>query len=204
MRQLSYWPYLRHVTLSGDLQADVCSFLAANGEQDTATHCASVAKVSQEIAASFGLDKALATSSALLHDIANVIEPQDMLIYAIDNNWPIHAAEEKHPFLLHQRLSAVLARDLFGIDNPIILSAIACHTTLKASPSDYDLALFLSDKLAWDQAGTPPFYDLVASALDRSLKHAALVYINFVLGNGMILSPHDWLLDAKTWLEKSR
>lgn len=203
MLRLPCWPYLRHVTLSGDLQTDVSNLLAANGKQDTASHCVAVAKISLEIAARFGLDKALATSSALLHDIANVIEPQDMLKYAVGNNWRIHEAEEKYPFLLHQRLSAVLARDLFSIDNPVILSAIECHTTLKASPSDYDLVLFLSDKLAWDQAGAPPFYDLVSSALDRSLKHAALVYINFVLDNGMILFPHNWLLDAKTWLEKS-
>ncbi len=200
MLQLSCWPYLHYVALSGDLQTDVSNFLAANGKQDTANHCISVAKISREIAARFGLDEELAASSALLHDIANVIEPQDMLKYAIDNNWQICEAERKYPFLLHQRLSAALAEDIFSIDNQVVLSAIECHTTLKASPSDYDLVLFLSDKLAWDQAGTPPFSELVSSALDHSLDHAALVYINFVLDNGMILSPHDWLLDARNWL----
>lgn len=201
MRQLSRWPYFRHVTISGDLQTDVSNFLAANGKQDTAIHCAAVAKVSQELAARFGLDEALATSSALLHDMADVMAPQDMLTYAIDNHWLLHVAEKQYPFLLHQRLSAVLARELFGIDNPVILSAIECHTTLKASPSDYDLLLFLADKLAWGQAGMPPFHGLVASALDHSLKHAALVYINFVLDKGMILSPHNWLLEARNWLK---
>ena len=124
-----------------------------------------------------------------------------MLDYAINQNWEIDASEEKHPFLLHQRLSAVFASELFGVNDPLILSAIRCHTTLKENPSAYDMVLFLADKLSWDQDGTPPFYDVVSSALENSLVHASLVYINFVLDNGMILSPHQWLMDAKNWLE---
>jgi hypothetical protein len=30
---------------------------------------------------------------------------------------------------------------------------------------------------------------------------ASLAYINFVLDNNMILMPHQWLLEAKAWLE---
>lgn len=76
-----------------------------------------------------------------------------------------------------------------------------CHTTLKKNPSVHDMVLFLVDKLSWDQNGTPPFFDVVTSALEISLAHASLAYINFVLDNGMVLSPHRWLVDAKNWLE---
>ena len=201
MIELSHWPYIQTISLSGDYKTDITNFLTVNGKQDTASHCISVAKTSEEIAVRFGVDKSMASASALLHDISNVVKPQDMLDYAIKCNWEIDASERKYPFILHQRLSADFARELFGITDPLILSAIRCHSTLKENPSAHDMVLFLADKLSWDQDGTPPFYDAISSALERSLAHASLAYINFVLDNGMILSPHRWLLDAKKWLE---
>ena len=175
--------------------------LTKNGKPETATHCMAVAKTSEKIAAQFGLDKSVACVSALLHDVSNIVKPQDMLDYAISQNWEVDEAEKQHPFLLHQRLSVVFAQEMFSISDATILSAIECHSTLKTEPSDYDMALFLADKLSWDQYGTPPFYNLVASALEHSLEYASLTYINFVLNEGMILSPHKWLINAKNFLE---
>ena len=201
MLGLSHWPYLRAISLSDDLNADVTSFLTVNHKPDTAAHCISVAEVSERIAVRFGLNTAAATTAALLHDISSVVKPQDMLDYAMNHNWELDASEKKHPFLLHQRLSAVFARKLFGIHDPIILSAIGCHTTLKENPSSYDMVLFLADKLSWDQNDAPPFLDAVSTALNQSLAHASLAYINFVLDNGMILSPHQCLMAAKKYLD---
>lgn len=201
MLDLSCWPYIQNVILSEDIKIDITNLLIANDKQATATHCLTVANTSMEIAARFGLDKTVASTSALLHDISAVMKPSDMLSYAINHNWKIDASEEKYPFILHQRISTVFAKELFGVNDAVILSAIDCHSTLKANPSDYDMVLFLADKLSWDQNGTPPFYDTLSLALEKSLAHACLVYINFVLDNGMILYPHQWLVEAKNWLE---
>ncbi|HIZ56593.1 MAG TPA: bis(5'-nucleosyl)-tetraphosphatase (symmetrical) YqeK [Firmicutes bacterium] len=201
MSLLLRWPYIQTIAVSGELKTDIINFLAQNGKEEIANHCIAVAKTSREIAARFGLDESTASVSALLHDISNVVRPQDMLDYAITQNWALDDAERKHPFLLHQRLSAVFAQELFDIHDAAILSAIECHSTLKADPSGYDMVLFLADKLSWDQGETPPFYGLVSSALEYSLAYACLVYINFVLDNGLILSPHQWLIHAKIFLE---
>lgn len=203
MLELSRWPYIQTISLSGDLKTDIINFLTVNNKQEIASHCIAVAKKSEKIATIFGLDAVTVSNSALLHDISNVMSPQDMLDYGMNQNWEIDPSEEKYPFLLHQRLSAVFAGELFGVDDPTVLSAIRCHTTLKDNPSPYDMVLFLADKLSWAQNGTPPFFDVVSSALEISLTHASLVYINFVLDNGMILSPHRWMMDAKNWLENS-
>ncbi len=201
MLVLSHWPYIQTITLSGNIKKDTVNLLTANSKQKTSAHCISVAQKSKEIADRFGLDESIAFISALLHDVSNIMKPKDMLDYALHCNWEIDASERKYPFLLHQRLSAVFAKELFKVDDPLILSAIECHTTLKENPSDYDMLLFLADKLSWDQEGVPPFYDVVSSALEKSLAHASLIYINFVLDKGMILSPHRWLMNAKGWLE---
>lgn len=201
MVELPHWPYIQTVPLSGELKTDITNFLTVNGKQETAAHCMAVAKTNEALARRFKLDISAASACALLHDISNVIKPQDMLHYAVAQNWALDEAERRHPFLLHQRLSAVFAQTLFNVNDAAVVSAIGCHTTLKAAPSDDDMALFLADKLSWDQAGTPPFFDVVSSALTHSLRYACLTYINFVLTNGMILCPHKWLMEAREWLQ---
>lgn len=160
-----------------------------------------VAKTGEKIAAQFGLDQSVVSAAALLHDVSNIVKPQDVLDYAISQNWELDEAEKQHPFLLHQRLSAVFAKEMFSIRDTAILSAIECHSTLKTAPSAYDMALFLADKLSWDSQGTPPFSNIVSSAFAHSLEYASLTYIHFVLNEGLILSPHKWLMDAKNFLE---
>ena len=54
----------------------------------------------------------------------------------------------KYHFLLHQRISTIIANEKFDIKDQDILSAIECHTTLKKDANDYDKAVFLADKIA--------------------------------------------------------
>ena len=53
--------------------------------------------------------------------------------------------------------SKALAKQVFEIVDDAILSAICCHTTLKANPSLLDKTVFLADKIKWDGAGQPPY-----------------------------------------------
>lgn len=57
--------------------------------------------------------------------------PQEMYETAKSRNMKIDPAEEKYHFLLHQRISKIIAEERFGIDDAEILSAVECHTTLK-------------------------------------------------------------------------
>jgi len=142
-------------------------------------------------------------TSGYLHDISAVIHPNDMLTYMMENNLFVDESEKKYPFILHQRISRLIAKTFFNIENETILSAIECHTTLKSNPSQYDMALFIADKLSWDQEGTPPFYDVVIKNLYLSLEKACLSYINFIIDNSMILQPHLWIIEGKEYLEKA-
>jgi len=107
--------------------------------------------------------------------------------------------EERHlPMIVHQKLSAVIARDAFNITDPAILSAIGCHTTLKAGASPLDKAVFVADKLAWDQPGAPPYLAELTRALDESLDAAALCYINWLWDRREALAVvHPWLIEAR-------
>jgi len=189
--------------LNSDLQARVERILCDNGKEATFTHVCAVADAAVRLAEKFGLDAEVCRTAGLLHDISAVIKPADMLAGAEEKGWYIDEAERKYPFLLHQRVSKVVAEEDFGITDPRVLSAIEVHTTLKKDFSPYDLAVFLADKIAWDRGGEPPYRVAVEKALEASLETAAGAYIDFVMGNGMILHPHAWLLEAKTELDRA-
>ena len=183
---------MKFPSLTGDIKADVKTLLISNGLQKTFDHVKSVAEVNVSIATRYGLDCEICELCGYLHDISAVILPDDMMKYASQNGWYIDEAEKKYPFLLHQRMSKVIAEVDFGITDARILSAVECHTTLKAAPSDYDMALFIADKLAWDKDGTPPFYTALSEALNESLETAAFAYMKYAAAHKMILYPHKW------------
>ena len=186
---------------TGDIKTDVQSLLYLHGKQKTFEHSIAVAEMNIKIAGQYGLDKYICELGGYLHDISAVISPQDMLTYAKDNGWYIDEAERKYPFLLHQRISRIIAQQYFKITDERILSALEHHTTLKANPSAYDMALFIADKLAWDKDVEAPFYKIVSEALKQSLETASLAYMDYIVEHGMILHPHKWFEEGMRFLK---
>mgnify|MGYP000189040757 FL=1 len=126
-------------------------------KEKTWNHVESVAKEAKKFAIQYHLDIEKCMIAALLHDISAILSPDDMYKYAKELGYQIDPSEEKYHFLLHQRISKEIAYDYFHIKDEDILSAIEC-TTLKKEMNDYDKIIFLTDKLAWDQGGIPPYY----------------------------------------------
>ncbi len=198
---LERFEYIQCAPLTGNPEADALALLETNGKRPTAEHVRNVARQNEQIAELYALDTAKCRLSGILHDVSAVIRPQDMLIYARENGWSLCEAEIRYPFLLHQRLSARLARTRFAVADPDVLSAVACHTTLKPGAGPYDMALFIADKLAWDQEGEPPFSGAVKNALSHSLERACREYMSYMIDNGKVLCPHEDWKAAFAWLK---
>ena len=96
---------------------------------------------------------------------------------------------------MHQRISKEIAYDYFHIKDEDILSAIECHTTLKKEMNDYDKIIFLTDKLAWDQGGIPPYYQQLKEAINISLDKGCYWFISYQFETHQLLMPHTWLLE---------
>ena len=188
--------YIKTEPLSGDIRTDVKNILLINGRSNTYIHVANVADRNALISKTYDLDHDKCVIAGLLHDISAIIKPEDMLKYAYENRLEVCEAERRYPFLLHQRLSKICAVEYFNISDEEILSAIECHTTLKKSPSKYEMSLFIADKLAWDRGGIPPFYEEVNAAFDISLEAACYKYMEYMVENDMILCPHDNWIEA--------
>ena len=200
---LSLFSYISVPASTSNVKADVQSLLCLYSKtKRTFDHAKEVAEMNVKIAEQYNLDINVCELSGYLHDISAVIYPNDMLAYAKKNGWDIDEAEKKYPFLIHQRISRIIAQEDFNIKDERILSAIEHHSTLKSSPSVYDMALFIADKLAWDQEGEAPFYSVVNNALKESLEAASLAYMDYIVKSNMILYPHRWFIEGPRFLRE--
>ena len=183
---------------TGDISRDVPNFLALFGYHKTAEHCAFVAAKSKELALNLGVDPIQAEQAGYLHDISAVIPNQEKIEYAHTHQVDVLEQESQAPMIIHQKLSVVMAREIFGVTDLEVLSAIGCHTTLKANASSLDKVVFLADKIAWDQAGRPPYINEVNNALEESLDAAVLAYLDYLWDRrDQILIIHPWFIEAR-------
>lgn len=178
------------------------NLLLSNGRPKTLAHVQAVAEECVRIGKRFGLTEETCRLAGMLHDISAVIRPQDMLAWAEAHAMPLCEAERRYPFLLHQRMSRLVAQTAFQVTDDAVLSAVECHTTLKANASILDMTLFIADKIAWDQPGEPPYLHDVLSALETSLEAACLCYMKVIEQSGKLLYPHACWTEAVQWLTK--
>lgn len=171
------------------------------GKAIVAKHTEQVAIEGKRLAVLFEEDIRRVEIACLLHDISAVIPDEKRIEVAEAFNLDILLEERIFPLIVHQKLSREIAKNLFGITNESILSAICCHSTLKANPSKLDMILFIADKLMWDQGGMPPYYDLVQEGLAKSLEHGVFAFARYMYENKSSLKVlHPWLVDAYNYL----
>ncbi len=188
---------VKDVPFTGDIPRDVMGFLHHHDCPGTAVHSTAVAAEARRIAAQVGVDEALAARAAWLHDVSAVFPADERLAAAKALGVDVLPEERALPMILHQKLAALMAREVFGVTDVAVLSAIGCHTTLKADASRLDKIVFVADKLAWDQPGDPPYRAAMVAALAESLDAAACVYLRYLWERRATLRVvHPWFVAA--------
>jgi len=189
--------YVGDFSRTGDLPADAARLLTDRGRAETADHCQRVASLARRLARRWGVDETGAEVAGWLHDISAIAPRDHYLQVAEALGLEVLAEERMAPVLIHQKLSAVIAQEVFSVVDRSVLSAIGCHTTLKAECSALDQIVFVSDKMAWDQPGDPPWLAAMASAVDQSLDRAAHCYLDHLWRRRETLpTMHPWALQA--------
>lgn len=117
------------------------------GQQHRYAHCVRVARMSENLARRHGADPSKARIAGMLHDLARLYPAERLLRESTEHGIEIDAYSREHPTVLHAPLSASLAREMFGIDDPQVLSAIAKHTLGAPEMSGLDCILYLADSL---------------------------------------------------------
>ncbi len=184
--------------LTGNITEDMPRYFELYGHRHTAEHCTAVAANAAELAERFGCDPSKAALGGYLHDISAVIPIKERVDFAHSQSVEVLPAEAQHAMILHQKLSVVIAKEVFDVSDHEVLSAIGCHTTLKPKAARLDKVVFLADKISWDRKGKPPYFKEVIGALEDSLDAAVLAYMNYLWARpGRITIPHPWFVAAR-------
>jgi predicted HD superfamily hydrolase involved in NAD metabolism len=110
-------------------------------------HCVRVARMSERLARAHDIDAGKARLAGMLHDLARLHSPEQLLCESGEFGIAIDGYARAHPVVLHAPVSAQLARRDFGIEDPAILSAITKHTLADGRMSALDCILYLADAL---------------------------------------------------------
>lgn len=184
-------------TFTSDLEKDSYEFLIKHNRARIAEHSLRVAHKAKLLARQYGVDENLAETAGLLHDIGGVYSNDKRVGICEMLKIKVLQEEKELPLILHQKISEVMAQDIFNIKSHEVLSAIECHTTLKAGAAALDKVLFVADKIEWDQEGVPPYKDELERALNISLELAAFTYIKYLFNDKSKLKVvHPWLREA--------
>jgi predicted HD superfamily hydrolase involved in NAD metabolism len=189
--------YVRDVSLTGDIPADAATLLRSRGRVETVEHSQRVAALAQRLARRWGVDERSAEVAGWLHDISAIVPRDHYLQVAETLGLEVLAEELMAPVLVHQKLSAVIAQQVLAIVDKPVLSAVGCHTTLRADGSALDKIVFVADKIAWDRPGDPPYLAAMALAADQSLDLAAYCYLDYLWQRRKtLLAMHPWASQA--------
>jgi len=187
--------------ITDEIETSVDFILTRYGLEICNDHTKRVANYIQVLADKFDVDPDKAKVAALLHDISGLIPNTKRVEYCQANDIGLIKEEIDFPLLAHQKTSRHMAKTQFSIEDEEILSAIACHTTLKEGASRLDKLLFIADKIEWDQSGLPPYKETIEDLLDISLDQAVYTYMKYNLDQKLLKIVHPDYLQATKWLE---
>lgn len=187
----------KNIEFSHQIEKDACKFLEYHGCKEIAHHSGRVAYEAERLAGRFNTDCASLRTAGYLHDVGRIFPDNRMIDIAVELGIRVLDEERIYAGLLHQKLSKLLAYELFGIRDNKILNAVECHTTLRVKASPTDLILFIADKLSWDSSDNRPILDGISAGLEKSLEHGAFFYLNYLYENrNNIKVLHPWTLEA--------
>ncbi|MCR5607731.1 MAG: bis(5'-nucleosyl)-tetraphosphatase (symmetrical) YqeK [Lachnospiraceae bacterium] len=135
-------------------------------------HTLGVGYMCSALAMRYNCDIYRAQLSGLLHDCAKYLSSKEILEECLKNEIKVSEEESNHPHLLHGRLGAYYAKNIYGVDDEEVLNAIEYHTTGHPDMSLLEKILFISDYIEPSRKmvkGLQETRDMAFIDIDKSL-----------------------------------
>ena len=164
-------------------------------------HTLGVAATARRLALIHGLDADKAEAAALLHDCAKCMPLADMQRIARENRLTEDESLLTSGALLHSVAGAHVAHADYGVDDPILLSAIRRHTTGAPGMTKLDMAVWLADAIEPTREDYPGLTDLRALAevsLEKAILSSMESTLAYVRKRGK--SVHPATMETVAWL----
>lgn len=161
------------------------------GQRHRFAHVVRVARLAERLALAHRIEPRLARLAGMLHDLARLYPAARLLRECAARRMPIDPFEADNPVVLHARLSAELARERYGIEDPRILSAIRKHTVAAEVMSPLDAVVYLADGLepGREFADRPELATLALRDLNAGMRAALASSIAYLRSRGLTVAP---------------
>ena len=155
-------------------------------------HSLSVSFTCMNLAMRYGYDIDKAELAGLMHDCGKRFADEIILKKCISHKIPVTDAEMKALPVLHAKYGAWLAENKYGIEDPEIISAIACHTTGKADMSVLDKIVYIADYIEPNRREIPglsKIRQIVFQNIDQAICLSSERTIRYLEDNGNKIDP---------------
>lgn len=110
-------------------------------------HSLRVANYCKRLAQIYKADENKAYLSGLVHDCAKNLEEYYMLNKKVNSDIILNIEEKNNLKIQHAPIGAAVCKNLYGISDNEIISAVRYHTTARENMSLIEKILFISDKI---------------------------------------------------------
>lgn len=143
------------------------------------------------LAQKYGEDVGKAELAGLIHDCAKDLDKSATFALCKKYDIMVDSVMEKQPEVIHGKVGAFLARDLFGVECPEILAAVSDHTLGREDMDRLSSIVFVADYI---EAGRVyPGVDAIRKASEISLEDGIVAgvdnTIEYILKKGGLLHP---------------
>ena len=160
--------------------------------EDRYEHTIGVMYTAESLAMRYGIDMTKAAVAGLLHDCAKCIPNAQKLKMCKKNDIEISEMEAKNPSLLHAKLGAFLAEEVYGVKDPEILSAINWLTTGKPDMSMLDIIIYMADYIEPNRDKAPNLKEirkLCFENIEEALYQVLEGTLNYLSGRPDMIDP---------------
>ncbi len=144
-------------------------------------HSVGVKEVACDLAVIHGYDEEKAGIAGILHDCARNIKDEELVQFCEKYHLEVTEIEARCPFLLHGKVGAAFAKDLYGITDPEIISSIVYHTTGRPNMSLLEKIIFTADYIEPYRMPLPRIDEIRKKAY-TDLDQAVLMILENTLG----------------------
>ena len=133
------------MVITDNLIKKIDTYLQKNLLEKRYKHTLSTAITAKKLCKLFNIESEKGYVAGLLHDIARDFDEEELFKTVSKDGLEITFEEKEDPEMLHGRAGAVIAKELFDIDDAEILEAIKYHTTGNLGMGDLAKIVFIAD-----------------------------------------------------------
>ncbi len=186
--------------MNPETRSNILTWLTANVPESRIRHILRVEQMSIDLANHHGIDPDLAAQAGLMHDLAKYFKSDRLLAMAEQAGLPLNDIERQVPHLIHADISAIVAREEFGITDEGILNAIANHTLGNPGMDPLSCIVFLADTLEPGRGKTDKLNELRALSLENlkiAVWRTADYSLQYLLKSQQLIHPRTVL--TRNW-----